>query len=182
MCFEDDLFRFYGRKEKFFEKIKRPLELKYIYWFRHYQSSKYDLLKIICMVRMRQISKQSGIQIPYKTRIGRGFYIGHTGTIIINEKVIIGDNCNISTGVTLGIENRGKRKGCPTIGDRVWIGTNAVIIGKVKIGNNVLIAPLSYVNFDVPDNSIVIGNPAKIIPSYNATEHYITNTVIPENS
>ena len=52
-------------------------------------------------------------------------------------------------------------------------GANAVIVGKINIGNNVLIAPNSYVNFDVPDNSIVIGNPGKIIHKDNATEGYI---------
>lgn len=76
-----------------------------------------------------------------------------------------------------GQENRGKRKGTPRIGNDVWIGTNAVIVGKIEIGNNVLIAPNSYVNFDVPNNSIVIGNPGKIIPSINACESYIENKI-----
>ena len=61
----------------------------------------------------------------------------------------------------------------PTIKDNVWIGTNAVIVGNITIGEDVLIAPLTYVNFDVPDHSIVIGNPGKIISRENATEDYI---------
>ena len=84
---------------------------------------------------------------------------------------------NIATGVTIGQENRGKRKGCPTIGDRVWIGTNAVLVGNINIGSDVLIAPLSYVNFDVPDHSIVLGNPARIISRENATASYIEKLV-----
>lgn len=59
------------------------------------------------------------------------------------------------------------------IGNRVWIGTNAVIVGKITVGSNVLIAPNSYVNFDVPDNPIVIGNPAKIIYRKDVIEGYI---------
>ena len=86
-------------------------------------------------------------------------------------------NVNIATGVTIGQENRGKRKGCPIIGDCVWIGTNSVIVGNVNIGHDVLIAPLTYVNFDVPSHSIVIGNPAKIIHRENATEGYINKKV-----
>lgn len=74
-------------------------------------------------------------------------------------------------------ENRGKRKGCPTIGDSVWIGANAVIVGKIRIGNDVLIAPLTYVNFDVPSHSIVIGNPGRIIHRDGATDGYINKTV-----
>lgn len=77
----------------------------------------------------------------------------------------------------IGQENRGKRKGTPIIGNEVWIGANAVIVGNIKIGNDVLIAPLSYVNFDVPDHSIVVGNPAKIISKEFATKDYINNKI-----
>lgn len=51
------------------------------------------------------------------------------------------ENCNIHKGVTIGQENRGKRKGTPVIGDEVWIGINATIVGKISIGSDVLIAP-----------------------------------------
>ena len=69
---------------------------------------------------------------------------------------MIGKNINIATGVTVGQKNRGERKGCPIIGDNVWIGTNSVIVGNITIGTDVLIAPLAYVNFDVPDHSIFL--------------------------
>ncbi|WP_237332495.1 hypothetical protein [Zobellia amurskyensis] len=74
---------------------------------------------------------------------------------------------------TIGQANIGKRKGCPTIGDNVWIGTGSVLVGSIEIGNYVLIAPNSFVNFDVPNNSLVIGNPAKIIRKENPTEGYV---------
>ena len=70
-----------------------------------------------------------------------------------------------------------KEKDIQQIGDNVWIGTNSVIVGNIKIGNDVLVAPLTFVNFDVPDHSVVIGNPAKIIFKENATEGYINKTV-----
>ena len=59
----------------------------------------------------------------------------------------------------------------------MWIGPNATIVGKIKVGNDVLIGANSYVNFDVPDHSIVIGNPGKIISKENATEDYIVNII-----
>ena len=79
--------------------------------------------------------------------------------------------------MTIGRENRGKREGSPIVGDCVWIGTNAVVVGKITIGDDVLIAPGAFVNFDVPPHSIVVGNPAKIISRENATEKYIENKV-----
>ena len=96
---------------------------------------------------------------------------------MINPKAKIGKNCNIAQGVTIAQSNRGKSEGVPVIGDEVWIGPNAVIVGKVTIGNNVLIAPNAYVNTDVPSNSVVIGNPAVITSNINATEQYINNKV-----
>lgn len=87
-------------------------------------------------------------------------YFGHAYCITINPKAVLGKNINLHKGVTIGQENRGKRKGTPVIGDNVWIGVNATIVGAIKIGNDVLIAPNTYVNCDVPDHSIVFGNRA----------------------
>lgn len=63
------------------------------------------------------------------------------------------------------------------IGDEVWIGVNATIVGNIKIGNNVLIAPNSYVNCDIPSNSIVLGNPCIIKPNEHATIDYINRKI-----
>ena len=95
----------------------------------------------------------------------------------MNPNASIGQNCNIYNGVTIGKEKRDKLEGNPTLGNQVWIGANAVIVGKINIGNDVMIAPCAFVNFDVPDHSIVLGNPAKIIQKENATEGYIKNMV-----
>ena len=117
------------------------------------------------------------VDLGLHANIGGGLYIGHPSCITINAHAKIGKNCSIHKGALIGRENRGKRKGCPTIGDEVWIGINAVVVGNVKIGNDVLIAPNSYVNFDVPDHSIVIGNPGIIKHSEHATKEYINNIV-----
>lgn len=113
------------------------------------------------------------IQIPYNIEMGEGICIQHIGRVIIAPEVSIGSNCDIFTGVTIGKEFRGKRNGVPRIGNDVWIGPNVVIVGKISIGDDVLIAPNSYVNFNVPDHSIVIGNPATIIHREYATEDYL---------
>lgn len=77
----------------------------------------------------------------------------------------------------IGQTNRGGRQGTPVIGNEVWIGINAAIVGKVTIGDDVLIAPNSYVNCDVPSHSIVFGNPCIIKHREDATEGYINRKV-----
>ena len=176
--FSKDLYRWYGEKgESLKNRLFRPLEIKYLCIFRKLQNTKNSFLKMYYKFKLRKLSNKTQIQIPAETKIGEGFYIGHSGRIIINPKAVLGKNVNIATGVTIGQENRGKRQGAPTIGDNCWIGTNSVIVGNIKIGSDVLIAPLSFVNFDVPDHSIVIGNPAKIISRDNATDGYLNKTI-----
>jgi len=139
------------------------------------RSTKYSISWLLFNLLRRRYSYKYGFQIPAEVQIGKGFYIGHFGTVIISPKVIIGENCNISPGVTIGRANRGWIEGCPVIGNRVWIGTNAVVVGKITIGSNVLIAPNSTVSIDVPDNSMVRGNPAKVVHNEDATNCYINN-------
>jgi len=114
-----------------------------------------------------------GIQIPPGAAIGNGLYIGHFGYIVVNPRARIGRNCNLNPGVVIGQTNRGIRKGAPTLGDNVWIGAGAVLVGKISIGDRVLIAPNAYVNFDVPPCSLVIGNPGKIISAEDPVAGYI---------
>lgn len=74
-------------------------------------------------------------------------------------------------------ENRGKRKGAPILGDCVWVGVNATVVGGINVGDDVLIAPGAYVNCDIPSHSVVLGNPCRVIPRKNATEGYINRKV-----
>ena len=170
-----DLFRYTGKTGTFWQGMKIP-GFRYMYFFRKTSaSSKYSPAGIFYRIMLKRYMYKFGFQIPAGTKIGEGFYIGHFGTIVIRSKAIIGKNCNIAHGVTIGQANRGKLKGYPTIGDEVWIVTGSVIVGNINIGSDVLIAPNAYVNFDVPDHSIVLGNPAKIIARENATDGYINN-------
>ncbi|HEY3388632.1 MAG TPA: serine acetyltransferase [Prolixibacteraceae bacterium] len=147
---------------------------RYMYIFRKTSKcSKYSFNWVLFNFLKRRYSYKYGFQIPSSTEIGEGFYIGHFGTIVINGKTKIGRNCNIDHGVTIGQTNRGKSKGCPTIGNNVWIGPGAVIVGNISVGSNVLIAPNAFVNVDIPDNSMVIGNPCKTLMKENPCEGYV---------
>lgn len=125
--------------------------------------------------RFKCYKDKKNIEIYGKCNIGPGLYLGHVYCITINADAILGKNCNIHKGVTIGQQNRGARKGTPIIGDNVWIGVNATIVGKIIIGNDVLIAPNSYVNCDIPSHSIVFGNPCIIKHKEGATDGYINN-------
>jgi serine O-acetyltransferase len=125
----------------------------------------------------QRYSFKYGYQISSDAQIGEGFYLSdHFGTVVIGP-VKMGKNCNVNHSVTIGRAYKGGVVGRPTIGDYVWIGTGSVLVGNINIGKNVLIAANSFVNFDVPDNSIVIGSPGKIISKDNPTKYYINNVL-----
>lgn len=150
---------------------------RFHYYFRRSQTCNVPILKQWYRFVFYKLRVKRGLEISYVTSIGKGFYLGHAFNITINPQVVIGNNCNLHKGVTIGQENRGKREGTPTIGNSVWIGINATVVGNVSIGDDVLIAPNSYVNCDVPSNSVVFGNPCIIKHRDNATESYINNIV-----
>ncbi|MCR5250348.1 MAG: serine acetyltransferase [Lachnospiraceae bacterium] len=174
---QSDLKRCYdlplSAKDRFF----LPLQMKYLRLWRktawHYRNKRGSLLTKILSLRLDALSERSQIQIPREVTAGPGLYIGHLGRVIVHPDTLIGKNVNLSTGVTIGAAGRGKEKRAPRIGDCVWIGTNAVIVGDVTIGNDVMIAPGAFVNFDVPDHSVVVGNPGVVHSRENATEGYV---------
>ena len=163
-----DLSRYSGKPDK---RTKKLLKLYRKCQFGH------GFILVINRLCFRKIKQKMNIEIFGKTNIGKGLYIGHPYGITINPEAVIGKNCNIHKGVTIGQENRGKRKGVPTLGNEVWVGVNATIVGKINIGEDVMIAPNSFVNFDVPSHSVVFGNPGVIKYKDNATEGYINNKI-----
>jgi serine O-acetyltransferase len=130
---------------------------------------------LIARLLYRHYTFRYGISIPFTTDVGAGFFIGHFGGIVVHSDVKIGKNCNISHGVTLGQTNRGTRAGCPTIGNNVYIGPGAKVIGKIQIGSNVAIGANCVVIDDVPDNAVVVGVPGRIA-SMNGADGYVNKT------
>jgi len=130
------------------------------------------LFRTLALLWQKGIEILTGISIPASAIIGHSFYIGHFGGIIINSHAIIGVNCNISQGVTIGVSGQGNKRGVPIIGNKVYIGANSVVAGKIIIGNNVLIGACSLVNTSFLDDSVVIGVPA-ISVSQNGSKGYI---------
>ncbi|GAA4097893.1 serine acetyltransferase [Mucilaginibacter panaciglaebae] len=106
-----------------------------------------------------------GIEIPRKTKIGRGLSLYHGQALVLNQGVILGDNCTLRNSVTIGHKKlaNGTFSRCPRLGNNVDVGANVVIIGDIEIGDNVVIGAGSVVTKSIPANSVVVGNPARIL-------------------
>jgi len=125
------------------------------------------LLRFISFIMFRSSEIVLGIAISPGTEIGPGLYIGHCGMVRIHEAVKAGKNLNIGPGVLIGMRGGGS-PGTPVIGDDVFIGVGAKILGKITVGNNVRIGANSVVVGNVPDNVTVFGVPAKVVgPVFN---------------
>lgn len=153
---------------------------KYCFWMRisNYFRQKKTLKVLLYPISrgiLRHYKYKYGISIPFTTSIGEGFYIGHFGSIIVNGNTIIGKNCNISQNVTIGLKVRGKNPGTPIIGNNVYIAPGVKIFGNIKIGDNAALGANSVVTKDIPDNSVVVGIPGKVI-SNEGSFGYIIHT------
>lgn len=129
------------------------------------------LLQLITLIWQKIIEILTGISIPASVTIGESFYIGHFGGIIFNAQTIIGNNCNVSQGVTIGVSGLNENRGVPIIGNNVYIGVNSVVAGKITIGNNVLIGSSSLITSNVEDNSVMLGVPASKISNQGSREY-----------
>lgn len=103
----------------------------------------------------------TGIELPCEAVVGKNFRIDHFGGVIISGYAIIGDNCIVRNGVTIGLKHADIPV-APHIGNNVDIGSGAKILGNIKIGDNVKIGANAVVLQDVPSNCIAVGVPAKI--------------------
>ena len=111
------------------------------------------------------IDVATNIELPPQVAIGPGLFLPHTGYIVVASNVVIGRHCVITQGVTIGHRSGGSVLSLagPAIGDRVYIGPGAVILGPISIGDDVLIGANAVVTRSVPDRAVVVGNPARVI-------------------
>lgn len=168
----EDAYRIFGSQDKkVMFKCLKDYRMLYMFCWRSIVNG--SRLTILFKVILKHLRKHYHIEIPYTVKIGRGFMMDHAYNITINSKAVIGRNVTMYKGSTIGLD----RSGVPVIGDNVYIGLNATIVGGIHIGNNVLIAPNAFVNFDVPDNSVVLGNPGTIHHKENATKGYLLNCI-----
>ena len=161
-----DLYRLTGSydRKKLHKCLKYNVGFRFLYYWRR--------------KKLWRLETQTGIEIPPSVSIGEGLMLLHPYNITINSQAVIGDNCVLLKGCTIGNVKDGKYIGTPVIGNNVYIGLNASVVGGIEIGDDVLIAANSFVNRNVPSHSLVFGNPCIIKENrMGVAEPYISNAV-----
>jgi len=122
----------------------------------------------------------TGIEIHPGAQIGKRFFIDHGMGVVIGETAIIGDDCLIYQGVTLGGTGKEHGKRHPTLKDNVVVGAGAKVLGNITLGNNARIGAGSVVISDVPDDSTVVGIPGRIVVQKGEKRSQLNHNFIPD--
>ena len=128
-----------------------------------------------------QLSRSlTGIEIHPGAQIGRRFFIDHGMGVVIGETAILGDDCLLYQGVTLGGTGKERGKRHPTLGNHVVVGSGAKILGNIAIGDHVRIGAGSVVLKSVPDHSTVVGVPGRVVRSRLDNEEVLEHAKLPD--
>jgi serine O-acetyltransferase len=119
-------------------------------------------LSVIYRWMYRRVRNRYGIELHYTAKIGRRFRIAHQGAIVIHEHAVIGDDCTIRQGVTIGSTAEYDMQG-PTLGNRVDVGAGAMILGRVRVGDGARIGANAVVMMNVPAGAMAVAQPARIM-------------------
>lgn len=173
-CLVADLARYwrYARADSAWARIRLIVQTEAIWAIATYRLARYLkteahpavrlALKVPCAVAYQTVRLAVGICLDPGARIGPGLFIGHSGGIWVAPGAVIGRDCNLSQGVTLGIGGT-LRRGSPVLGDRVWVGPKATITGPVKIASFSVVGANSLVVANVPERGVAVGVPARLI-------------------
>ena len=140
-----------------------------VVWYRLARAasrSRFGRLWLVpCYLMLRRQNRRSGVALSRHVRVGPGFRIEHAGKTYINAAAVFGRDCTLMHNVTVGVSHsRRGDAGVPVIGDRVFIGPNAVLYGPIRVGDDAMIGANSVVNKDVPAGTLAVGCPALIKP------------------
>ena len=135
---------------------------------------KHDM-KFIARWVSQHARHKTGIEIHPGATIGKGLLIDHGMGVVIGETAVVGDNCTIYQGVTLGGTGKHTGKRHPTIGNNVMVGSGAKVLGPFTVGDNAKIAAGTVVLDTVPENATAVGVPARIIYTGDAKKKTVCN-------
>jgi len=128
-------------------------------------------LGILYRALFRRCRNVYGIELPYSVRLGRRVIIEHQGAIVVHGDCVIGDDCILRQGVTLGNRHLDRPRDAPRLGPRVNVGAGAKILGAVAIGADATIGANAVVLRDVPAGCVAVGIPAKLVAKTESSEH-----------
>jgi serine O-acetyltransferase len=164
--------------------VKSPLEVILLYptyravrdyrranWF--YKRGHFFIARFISQMSR----KKTGIEIHPGATIGKNLFIDHGSGVVIGETTVIGDNCTIYQGVTLGGTGKDSGKRHPTLGNNVMVGSGAKVLGPFKVGDNCKIAANSVVLSEVPPDCTAVGIPARVVKMHGLKFGYNLNQV-----
>jgi len=120
-------------------------------------------MKFIARYLSQRARHKTGIEIHPGAQIGKGLFIDHGMGVVIGETTVIGDNCTLYQGVTLGGTGKDHGKRHPTLGNNVMVGSGAKVLGPFRVGDNARVAAGAVVLDEVPDNATAVGVPARIV-------------------
>ena len=145
-----------------FEVLLCPSFKALIYYkISHYFYERKHL--ILARYISEKAKRKTGIEIHPGATIGKRLFIDHGTGVVIGETAIVGNDVTLFHGVTLGGTGKEKGKRHPTIGNNVFIGSGAKILGNIVIGNNVKIGANAVILKNVPSNVTIVGVPGKIV-------------------
>ena len=120
-----------------------------------------QLVLIVHAIVFRVLRLLLGISMERHCEAGPGLYFGHFGSIWINPLVRIGSHVSIMNGATIGLGGQGAVAGVPELGDSIYVGPHATIVGRLRVGSGAVIGANSLVVTDVPEGATVVGVPAR---------------------
>lgn len=165
--------------------LKQGLWLTGQYRLSHWVKYKFQfpiirpVLRLLCAISKKVLETVTNNEFPNSAEIGAGCFIPHPYGIVLHSQAKIGRYCNLGQQVTIGWSGQGENSGVPILGDRVFVGPGAKVLGKIKIGNNVVIGANAVVTKDLPDNSVAVGVPAKVINT-KGSQHLIKYPANPD--
>jgi serine acetyltransferase len=121
-------------------------------------------LTVVYRAMFNYVRNQYGVEVPFSAKIGRRVVIEHQGGIVIHGCSVIGDDCIIRQGVTLGNRHMNAPFDAPVLGQRVNVGAGAKLLGGIQVGDGASIGANSVVLRDVPSGGTAVGIPARLVP------------------
>lgn len=124
----------------------------------------------------QSLQRKMHVELPASVQLGKGALFLHPYGIVIHRDAVIGENFTMLKGATIGLDLT-KNVGVPQIGNNVYLGLNSTVVGSITIGDDVVIAANTFVNFDVPDGSVVLGSPGVIHRGSPELKKYTMNSI-----